>query len=298
MTNKKKREVGARLALFTAALVWGSSFFIVKDTTDNIPPNFLLAMRFTIGCIALSIIFHKRLRNLNADYMKKGAVIGLCLFAAYSSQTIGITDTTPGKNAFLTAVYCIIVPFLFWAVNRTRPDRYNILAAILCLAGIGLVSLTEGLNMRMGDALTLLGGFFYAVHMVMVAKLGHDKDPVLISILQFGYAAIFAWAVALLLEPRPGAFTGADVGAILFLSLGCTAFALLLQNIGQKYTHPAAASIILSLESVFGVFFSVLLYGEELTGRLILGFILIFAAILISETKLNFLHKRERRHML
>lgn len=298
MTNKKKREVGARLALFTAALVWGSSFFIVKDTTDNIPPNFLLAMRFTIGCIALSIIFHKRLKNLNADYMKKGAVIGLCLFAAYSSQTIGITDTTPGKNAFLTAVYCIIVPFLFWAVNRTRPDRYNILAAILCLAGIGLVSLTEGLNMRMGDALTLLGGFFYAVHMVMVAKLGHDKDPVLISILQFGYAAVFAWAVTLLLEPRPGAFTGADVGAILFLSLGCTAFALLLQNIGQKYTHPAAASIILSLESVFGVFFSVLLYGEELTGRLILGFILIFAAILISETKLSFLRKRERRHTL
>lgn len=293
MRNRKKTETAARLALFCAALIWGSSFFIVKDTTDQIPPNFLLAVRFTIGCLALALIFHKRLGTLNREYLWKGAVAGLCLFAAYSSQTIGITDTTPGKNAFLTAVYCIIVPFLFWAVDKKRPDRYHIIAAVLCLAGIGLVSLTQGLTIRMGDSLTLLGGFFFAVHMVALARISKDKDPVLIAILQFGWAALCSWGATLLFEPRPETFTKGTVGAILFLSLGCTALALSLQIFGQKYTHPAAASIILSLESVFGVVFSVLLYGEKLTGQLAAGFVLIFAAILISETKLGFLRKRK-----
>lgn len=295
MKNRRKREVGAKLALFITALVWGSSFFIVKDATDYLPPNFLLAVRFTLGCAALAAIFHRRLKNITRDDMKKGAIIGLCLFAAYSSQTIGITDTTPGKNAFLTAVYCVIVPFLFWAVNKTRPDRYHLLSAVLCLTGIGLVSLTEGMTIRMGDALTLLGGFFFAVHMVAVARLARDKDPVLISILQFGYAAILAWITTLLLEPRPGTLETETIGAICFLSFGCTALGLLLQNIGQKYTNPASASIILSLESVFGILFSVLFYGEKLTGRLILGFVLIFIAILISETKLSFLRKLRKR---
>lgn len=139
--------------------------------------------------------------------------------------------------------------------------------------------------------MTLLGGFFYALHIVMVAKLARDKDPVLVSILQFGSAAAAAWVVTLVFESRPQAVSGSIVGAILFLSVGCTALALLLQNVGQKYTHPAAASIILSLESVFGVLFSVLFYGEKLSFRLAAGFVLIFAAIIISETKLGFLKR-------
>ncbi len=293
MKNRRKRELGARLALLTAALVWGSSFFIVKDTTDRIPPNFLLAVRFTLAFAALAVLFYRRLRQLTRDDIIRGAIIGLCLFVAYSSQTVGITDTTPGKNAFLTAVYCVIVPFLFWAVNKTRPDRYHVLAAILCLAGIGLVSLTQGLTIRRGDALTLLGGFFYALHMVLVARLARKKDPILISIVQFGFAGLFAWMTTLALEPKPGIMSYETVGAVCFLSFGCTAFGLLMQNIGQKYTHPATASILLSLESVFGVLFSVLLYGERLTGRLILGFALIFAAIFISETKLSFFKKQK-----
>ena len=295
MEREKRTGFWAKIALFTAALIWGISFFIVKDTTDQIPPNLLLAIRFTIGCAVLAVIFRKRLKKLNREYFKCGAVIGLCLFLAYSSQTIGITDTTPGKNAFLTAVYCVIVPFLFWAVNKTRPDRYNLLAAVICLTGIGMVSLTAGFSIRMGDALTLLGGFFYALHMVVVAKLAKDKDPMLISTLQFGYAAVCSWIVTLVFEPMPAfsVFHLNVAGGILFLALGCTALGLTLQNFGQKYTHPAAASIILSLESVFGVLFSILFYGEKMTARLVLGFVLIFIAILISETKLEFLRKHE-----
>lgn len=288
------RTAVAKLALLGAALIWGSSFFVFKIAVDSIPPNFALAVRFSIACITLSIIFHKRLKRLKKDVIKCGAAIGFFLFIAYSSQTLGLTDTTPGKNAFLTAIYCVIVPFLFWFVNKSKPDIYNFSAAFLCIAGIGFVSLTESLTIGLGDALTLLGGFLFAAHMVAIAKLGKDRDPVLITLVQFGFAALFAWIAALIFEPFPAktAWSPEVMGGLLYLSFICTAVALLLQNIGQKYTHPASASIILSLESVFGVLFSILFYGEAMTFRLFIGFLLIFIAIIISETKLSFLSRK------
>lgn len=284
-------NVMPKLALFCSAFIWGSSFFIMKNTVDVFAPYILLGFRFTIACILLSIIFWKKIKEINFDYIWKSAVIGLFLFLGYSTQTIGITETTPGKNAFLTAIYCVIVPFLFWIVNKSRPDIYNFLAAIVCIAGIGMVSLTGNFTIGYGDAFTLVGGFLYAAHMVAVAKLSKGKDPIIITILQFGFAAIFSWIFGLSFESLPKHWSIANVAGLLYLAVFATAIALLFQNIGQKHTHPSAAAIILSLESVFGVLFSVIFYGEQLTVRLTIGFIFIFIAVILSETKLSFLKR-------
>jgi Predicted permease, DMT superfamily len=278
-----------KLALFCAAFIWGSSFFIMKDTVDVFTPHILLGFRFTIACFLLSVVFYRKLKEINFEYIWKGGVIGVFLFLGYSMQTIGITETTPGKNAFLTAVYCVIVPFLFWIVNKSRPDIYNYSAAVICLAGIGLVSLTGSFTIGIGDAFTLLGGFIYAAHLVAVAKLGKGKDPIIITIIQFGFAAILSWIVGFTTESLPAAVSIQNVVGLLYLAVFATAVALLFQNIGQKHTHPSAAAIILSLESVFGVMFSIIFYGEQLTLRLACGFLLIFLAVIISETKLSFL---------
>ncbi|MDD3172827.1 MAG: DMT family transporter, partial [Herbinix sp.] len=242
----------------------------------------------------LSAIFHKRIKKLNKDYFIKGGIIGVCLFLAYSLQTIGITDTTPGKNAFLTAIYCVLVPFLFWAVDKKKPDNFNIIAAFVSIIGIGFVSLNGNFTIRVGDSFTLAGGVIYAAHMVAVAKFGKDKDPILLTILQFGYAAVFSWIVALLFEDFPSEWSVGTITGILYLAVFATSIALLLQNVGQKYTNPAPAAIILSLESVFGVLFSVIFYHESITLRLFLGFLLIFFAVIISETKLSFLFKNKK----
>lgn len=289
--KNRTTNIFARCALLGAALIWGSSFFIMKNTVEILPPNFLLAIRFSISCIFLAIIFFKRLKLINKEYIKSSIVISLCLFVAYYTQTLGITDTTPGKNAFLTATYCVIVPFLFWLVNKTKPDKSNFAAAVLCIAGIGLVSLTQGLHIRYGDLLTLVGGFFFAAHMVAVAKLARDKDPFVLTILQFGFSAVYSWIMGFATETLPKAsdFSVDLLASMIYLVFFATAAALLLQNIGQKYTHPGTASILLSLESVFGVIFSVIFYGEKLTLQLAAGFIFIFLAVVISETKLSFL---------
>lgn len=292
--QKMKRNILSKSALFGASLIWGSSFLIVKNSVDVMGPHTLLGIRFTIGCLLLCILFHKKLRKLNKDYFVKGSLIGLFIFLAYSLQTIGITGTTPGKNAFLTAIYCVLVPFLYWAVDRTRPDIYNISAAILTILGIGLVSLNGGFQIQYGDAFTLAGGFFYAAHMIAVAKFGKEKDPVLITILQFGYAAVFSWIVAFVTKEPAVQWDAGVITGVLYLSVFATAIALLFQNIGQNYTKPAPAAVILSLESVFGVLFSVVFYREHITIRLFIGFLLIFLAVLLSETKLSFLPKMIR----
>ncbi|MBH1941410.1 DMT family transporter [Mobilitalea sibirica] len=296
MNIETKRNIGAKSALFGASLIWGSSFLIVKTSMDVMDPHVLLGLRFMTGCLLLVIIFYKKLKALNMDYLKKGAIIGICLFLGYSLQTIGITGTTPGKNAFLTAIYCVIVPFLYWIVDKHKPDIYNYTAAIISIVGIGLVSLNGAFKIEYGDAFTLAGGIFFAAHMVAVAKYSKDKEPVLITILQFFYAAVFSWIIAFLFEDMPKSINMETINGLLYLSVFATMIALLLQNIGQKYTKPAPASIILSLEAVFGVLFSVIFYKEEITPKLLLGFFLIFVAIIISETKLYFL-KKDRKSL-
>ena len=124
--SPKTMRMLAKPMLFAAALIWGTSFFIMKNALDVMPVFFLLAIRFTAGAVLLALVCWKKWKGFTLDYLWRGAVIGGFLFLAYSVQTFGLARTTPSKNAFLTAVYCVIVPFLTWAVVKVRPDRYKI----------------------------------------------------------------------------------------------------------------------------------------------------------------------------
>ncbi len=264
----------------------------MKDTVDIMVPHLLLALRFSIACILLCVIFIKNFKKINLTYILHGGIIGLLLFLAYSTQTIGITDTTPGKNAFLTAIYCVMVPFIFWFFTKKKPDRYNLIAAFLCITGIGFISLNSDFSIGFGDTLTLVGGLFFALHLVAISIFGSDKDPILITILQFFFAAVFSWITTLVFESASPQISTNALPSVIYLAVFCTAGALLLQNIGQKYTNPSPAAIILTLESVFGAIFSVSLGYESLTPKLFFGFVLIFLSVIISETKLSFLKKK------
>ncbi len=284
----------AKPMLFAAAIIWGTSFFIMKNALDNIPVFFLLAIRFTAGAVLLALVCGKKWKNFTPDYIWRGAVIGGCLFLAYSVQTFGLDRTTPSKNAFLTAVYCVLVPFLYWAAARQRPDRYNIAAAVLCVTGVGLVSLNGDLSVNFGDVLTLVCAFFYAAHIVAVAKVSPGKDIYLLTVFQFAFAALYAWILGGLTETFPAQVLTqpAVFLPLAYLCVMATTVALLFQNVGQIWSDPASASVILSLESVFGVLFSVLFYGDQVTAPMALGFVFIFVAVMCSETKFSFLHKK------
>lgn len=291
--SPKTMRLLAKPMLFAAALIWGNSFFIMKNTLDVMPVFFLLAVRFTAGAVLLALVAWKRWKDFTLDYLWRGAVIGGFLFLAYSVQTFGLALTTPSKNAFLTSVYCVMVPFLTWAVVKQKPDRYNVAAALLCVAGVGLVSLTEELTINSGDLLTLCCALFYAGHIVAVAKVSPGKDITLLTVFQFAFAALYAWICGACTETFPAAALAdpAVLWPLAYLCVMATTVALLFQNVGMIWSDPASAAVILSLESVFGVLSSVIFYGDPVTGRLLAGFALIFVAVVCSETKFSFLRK-------
>ncbi len=288
----------SKVAILTAALIWGASFVFMKSLTAVLPVQYLLAIRFSLATLVMAIALIPRLRKLHLSYWWRGGIIGLCLFGAYSFQTYGLMHTTPGKNAFLTAIYCVLVPFLYWAIDRKRPDGFHLIAAVMAVTGIGMVSLSGDLSMGRGDALTLVGGVFFAFHLVAITKLGRDHDPLLITLVQFAATAACAWVGALGFETAPSlsVFTPAAVGELAYLVLGATCLTLSLQTFGQQHTPPAVAAILLSLESVFGVLISVLC-GERPTPIVIGGFAVIFAAVIVSETKLSFLKSPQKHNI-
>ena len=285
----------AKPMLFAAAIIWGTSFFIMKNALDVMPVFTLLAIRFTAGAVLLALVCWKKWRTFTVDYIWRGAIIGGFLFLAYLIQTFGLERTTPSKNAFLTAVYCVLVPFFYWLVMKRRPDRYNIAAALLCVAGVGLVSLNGDLTVSMGDLLTLIAAGFYAAHIVAVAKVEHGKDIYLLTVLQFAFAGLYAWIGSFVFETIPvqALQNPAVFLPLAYLCVFPTMVALLFQNVGQIWSDPASASVILSLESVFGVLFSVLFYRDVVTVLMGAGFVVIFVAVLCSETKFSFLRKNK-----
>ena len=142
MTEHKESSVLARFAsplLILATIIWGSSFVVMKSSVDVLPTFWLLAIRFSFAALVLAVVFIRRWKVLDKQYLIGGTVMGFCLFLAYTFQTFGLEQTTSGKNAFFTAVYCVIVPFLYWFIAKRRPDRFNLIAAFLCIGGIALV---------------------------------------------------------------------------------------------------------------------------------------------------------------
>lgn len=292
----KNKTVLGSILLITAALIWGSSFIVMKSAVDFLPPFVVLCIRFTLATIGMTLCLFKYIRKLTKKQYLMGAITGGLLVAAYIVQTIGLTMTSPSKNAFLTSVHCVAMPFLVWQLYKRKPDRYQWVAAILCFMGVGFVSLTDGLSIELGDLLTILGGLLFGFHMIAVKQYGESIHPIALTTLQFGFAAIYSLLGAILFEDISiiTQISSNTIFELLYLAVFATMITLLCQNIGQHLVSECTASILLSLESVFGVFFSIVIYGEVIGMQTWIGFVCIFIAVIVSETKLSFLKTRRK----
>lgn len=286
-----KRGLYADFSLLFVALIWGGGFVVIKDALQDITPFYMMSLRFVLAFLLMTIFFWKSIRKTTKSDFIAGAIIGLFLFAAYGSQTVGLQYTTAGKQAFLTGANVVIVPFLYWIISRKRPDLYAIAGAFMCLFGIGMLTLQNGLSISKGDTLTLICAFFFACHIVSVGYFAKKSDPVVLSILQTGFAAIIFVTCAVLFEPPLRHINSGATMAIAYQVLLSTLAAVLIQNVAQKYTSSTHAAIILCLESVFGSLLAVIFLGDVFSVKMVIGCILIFAAIITTETQLSFLKK-------
>ena len=275
-----------KLLIVACALAWGFSFFLMKDVTARFPVFWLLFVRFGIASVLMLAAFWRRIRaNVSWPIVRAGIVLGVFYGMGYVFQTFGIVYTTPGKNAFLTGVYCVLVPFCAWAMGRGVPRRTSLVAAVVTLVGMGLVVLDNGFPLNVGDLLTLVGAVFFALEMVVVAAEGRDKDVWALTFWQFVTITVIVGVGTLALERPPAAelLTPGNVASLVFLAVICSFAALAVLNYAFTKVDPTAGALLASLESPSGVAFSVAFGYEALTPRLLGGFALIFCGIVFSE---------------
>ena len=299
MLHEKKKSLIAKLLLLFTTIIWGSTFVILKDTLASLPMYFILTIRFLLGGILIAVAFPKRWKNFSWDIVWRGGITGVILTGAYVTQTIGLNHTTPGTNAFLTATYAVMVPFMMWGITKKAPTIFNVLAALLGFVGIGLVSFDGGLKgfNIMGEGMTLVCGVFFALQIVFIAILGKGKDSILFTVFELigcGLCMLVLYLTTELDQEITLNFSAS--WKLVYLTVMGTAFALLAMTWGMEHTDTSSASLIMSLEAVFGVIFSIILYKEKVTLQVGLGFAVIFIALVVSEyVNSKYLEKKEKQ---
>ena len=279
-----KQSTIAKLALFLTAVLWGSTFAIGKLASEVFSPSFIIALRFLVASLALLAVAYPQRRQLDRKYWVDGFWMGLSLFVSYILQVGGLAlDTSPGKSAFLCTTYSVLVPFLHWFATKRPPKVHHLVCVFLCLSGVGILSLTGGWGMSAGDLLTVLSGVPCAVNIVISAIVCKNRNVLLLTTIELWVVTVFAWLFVFLGNGFPAEYPLEAVGGIVYLGLIATALCLFLQSYGLKYAEPAIGGMLLSLESVFGVIFAVIIYHEQITLRMLLGFAVIFFAIVLSQ---------------
>ena len=288
-----------KLALMAVAAIWGSTFVVTKGVLDVVPPAWMLFLRFGFATLILCVVFAPTLRaHLDADHLRKGTVLGIFSGVAMLAQLVGLSATTPGKNAFLTAIYCVLVPFINWIVANRRPLGAHVIAALLAIVGVGFISLGDGMSLALswGDAVTLGSSLFFALQIVYVARYSADCDVIVLTIVQSAVTALvgLVWALAFEQAPDFGSLDPGFWAALAYIVIMASCVCIVLQNVAQSIVEPATAALLMSLECVFAVIFSVIFYHEALTASIVTGFALIFIAILVSEVLPLLLERRRQ----
>lgn len=295
MEKSKKLNILGLILLFTTTLAWGTSFVILKNTIEFVSTFYALAIRFTLSGLIIGAIFYKKILKTPKKTIFSGVLLGIILTFAYDIQTFGLAETSPARNAFLTSFYCILTPFMAWFLIKKRPKFYNVIAAVMCIIGVALVVFSNndnGNGMIIGDLLTLLAAVFYALQIIYIDKFqdqGNDNIGLLVfELLTVGVVNI---VLSLIFDMPKGiqvyALNLEQFASIMYLTLMCTLFAQFAMIYGQQFTTANQASLILSLESVFGALFSVIFGDEQFTIGLVIGFIVIFMAMSVNEFKLD-----------
>lgn len=280
---KGKKWTGSG-ALLLAAVIWGFGYVVISDSLDLVNVHYLMSYRYLLAAAGMAVVFWRQLPNITHPIMGYGAVLGALLYFSQFVQTVACGYTTAGKVSFITGLYVVLVPLCGAVIFRQKLCGGHWLA--ICLALPGLFLLTgAGTGFNCGDALALAGSFGFAIHMLASERFVARSGAVLLSLMQFAWAAVFSTAVLLftgepLLVPELTVGIG---GRFLFMGLISTLLGFFLQMWGQKQVPSSLAAMLLATEALFGLFFSAVLLEEALTPGMLLGGALMLAAIFVAE---------------
>jgi drug/metabolite transporter (DMT)-like permease len=279
------KKYSGKIGLFIVAIIWGTGFAASALALDNYTPYQTLALRFSMAFVLSLLIYRKKIKNISKEVAIKSSMIGIFLFLAFLFQTVGLQYTTASKNAFLTAVNIIIVPFIGLVIYREKIPTKSLIGSVVTLMGIAFLSVDgSGLGgVNKGDLLTLVAALFFALQIFYTDYNVKNIDPGAIMIIQMGTAALLSWITVLFTGQTDVNLTFTALKPIFYLGIVSTMVAYGIQTWAQRITNSTEAAVILSTEAFFGMIASILILGELVTIQILFGAVLIFVGILIVE---------------
>lgn len=263
----------APAALIFMAVLWGSTFFVLKDLVGRIDAADLLAVRFTIAALVLVGVLHRQLRRIDRRTLRQGAIMGVLYGVAQLLQTYGLVYTSASISGFLTGLYVVLTPMLEAVLLKARVSQRIWLAVALATAGLGVLTIAPGLGTTrfgLGEALTVASALAYAAHIVYTGRVSTRALSLQLSTIQTVVIAVICVLAAL-----PGGIglpqRAVDWWAVLYLAVLCGALAVFLQVWAQARVDATRAAIIMSSEPIWAATFAILVGQDQIGWRIVVG---------------------------
>lgn len=281
---KKWLAIGA---LILVTVIWGGGFVASDMALESMKPFQIMMVRFLLASVLMGVISwgqrkgEEKLKD-RSGAIKAGVLMGVTLFMGFAFQIIGLQYTTPSKNAFLTALNVVIVPFIAFVILKKKIGANGIIGAVMSVLGVGLLSLNGNFTVSLGDGLTLLCAVGFAFQIFFTSEFVKKYPASVLNTVQMFTAFVLSAISLVIFGENDFQVTTQGWLSVLYLGVVSTTICYLLQTACQKYIDETKAAIILSMESVFGTFFSILILHEVVTVRMVIGCAVILAAVIIS----------------
>ncbi|WHY69572.1 DMT family transporter [Neobacillus sp. SuZ13] len=295
----KMSKLMANILLLITSVFWGSGFVVTKIALDvNVSAGFINFVRGFLFVVCVLLVFHKKIFKMTFRDFKVGVIAGLLNFGGFITQTIGVMYTTPSNNAFISASYVVIIPFIAWIFYGKKFQGKSLIAISACILGMAIISgiTNEEINMNIGDVYTLFCAFFYAGSIVYLGYSTRTTDFSIVAFLLAAVQAIGGLLFFLLVEKGQLSNINWSVAIVPLLYMGvvCSFVGQTVQVLAQKHTSATSAGLIMMLESVFGSIFSITFGFEPFTMKLVLGGTIILLSIILMELEFKqFLFKNK-----
>ena len=279
--SERRTSLLATLALLAMTACWGSTFYLIKDLLDRVPVLDFLAVRFAVASAALWLLAPRALGKVSPANRRSAVVLGGLYGVAQILQTAGLAHTPASVSGFITGMYVVCTPIFAALLLRQRIGPTTWGAVALAMLGLGVLTLS-GFSIGYGEALTFLAALLYALHIVGLGAWTNAREAMGMTIIQL----LVITAVCLVATLPDGVVlpsTAQDWLAVVYMAVFAGALALAGQTWAQAHLPPTRSAIIMSMEPVFAAFFAVLLGGELLTTRMLVGGAMVLTAMLVVE---------------
>ena len=273
----------ALITLVGVTAVWGYTFVSVQDAIAQMPVMDFLAWRFLLASVVMVALRPTSLRNVTRLQLLRGVGLGIILGMAYIAQTYGLRYTSAATSGFITGMFVVLTPVMSWILLRRKTNRNTWMVIALAIVGLALLSL-NGWSVGIGELLTLGCAVFFAVHIVGLSEWSSHYEPYTFSLLQIGAVAVISLIAAMpggiAVPPNLGVWRAVAITGVL-----ATAVAFFVQTWALSLVSATRAAVVMTMEPVFAGLFAVIIGGNQLTLRTIIGAVCILAAMFIINLK-------------